>query len=84
MDIEKLVRMANQIGTFFESYPDRQEGRTEIANHLQRFWEPRMRSRLFSHIDDTQGEGLSPMVIEALLEHRREHMPPPPPGGDAG
>ncbi len=43
-----------------------------------------MRSRLFSHIDDTQGEGLSPMVIEALLEHRREHMPPPLPGGDAG
>jgi len=84
MNIDNLVTMANQIGTFFASYPDRQEGRTEIANHLQRFWEPRMRSRLFSHIDETQGEGLSPMVIEALLEHRREHMPPPPPGGDAG
>jgi len=84
MNIDNLVTMANQIGTFFASYPDRQEGRTEIANHLQRFWEPRMRSRLFSHIDEAQGEGLNPIVIEALLEHRRQHMPPPPPGGDAG
>ncbi|MDY0965036.1 MULTISPECIES: formate dehydrogenase subunit delta [Massilia] len=84
MNIDNLVTMANQIGTFFESYPDPQEGRTEIANHLQRFWAPRMRSRLFSHLDETEGEGLKPMVIEALLEHRRDHMPPPPPGGDAG
>jgi len=84
MNIDNLVTMANQIGAFFASYPDRQEGRTEIANHLQRFWAPRMRSQLFAHIDSENGDGLSPMVIEALLEHRREHMPPPPPGGDAG
>ena len=84
MNIENLVTMANQIGTFFESYPNQKEGRTEIANHLQRFWAPRMRSQLFSHLDETQGEGLRPIVIEALLEHRRDHMPPPPPGGDAG
>lgn len=84
MNIDNLVTMANQIGAFFESYPDRQEGRTEVANHLQRFWAPRMRSQLFSHIDNEDGEGLNPMVIEALVEHRREHMPPPPPGGDAG
>lgn len=84
MNIENLVTMANQIGTFFESYPNPREGRTEIANHLQRFWAPRMRSQLFSHLDDSRGEGLKPIVIEALLEHRRDHMPPPPPGGDAG
>jgi len=84
MNIDNLVTMANQIGAFFESYPDRAEGRTEIANHLQRFWAPRMRSALFAHIDDRQGEGLSTTVLEALVEHRRQRMPPPPPGGDAG
>jgi len=84
MNIDNLVTMANQIGAFFESYPDREEGRTEIANHLQRFWAPRMRSQLFSHIDNEEGEGLSPTVIEALVAHRRQHMAPPPPGGDAG
>jgi len=84
MNIDNLVTMANQIGAFFDSYPDRSEGRTEIANHLQRYWAPRMRSQLFAHIDSHAGEGLSPTVLAALLEHRRDHMPPPPPGGDAG
>ncbi len=79
MNIDNLVTMANQIGTFFASYPDREEGRIEFANHL-----PRMRRRLFSHIDEAHGEGLNPIVVEALLEHRRQHMSLPPPGGDAG
>jgi len=51
MDIDKLVTMANQIGTFFDSYPDRAEARDEIANHLQRYWAPRMRNQLYAHID---------------------------------
>ena len=84
MNIDNLVTMANQIGTFFASYPDREEGRTEIANHLQRFWAPRMRSQLYAHIDSQAGAGLQPLVLEALVAHRRDHMPPPPPGGDAG
>lgn len=84
MNIDNLVSMANQIGVFFASYPDANEGRTEIANHLQRFWAPRMRSELFSYIDEANGAGLDPMVMAALLEHRRDRMAPPPPGGDAG
>lgn len=84
MNIDNLVTMANQIGAFFASYPDAEEGRTEIAKHLQRYWAPRMRSQLFGHIDSERGEGLDPMVLAALIEHRRDHMAPPPPGGDAG
>lgn len=84
MNIDNLVTMANQIGTFFASYPDREEGRTEIANHLQRFWAPRMRTQLFDYIDLENGGDLDPLVLEALVAHRRDHMPPPPPGGDAG
>lgn len=84
MSIDNLVTMANQIGTFFASYPDQAEGRTEIANHLQRFWAPSMRKQLYAHIDLDRGEGLAPIVLDAILEHRREKAPPPPPGGDAG
>jgi formate dehydrogenase subunit delta len=60
---EKLVRMANQIATFFLSQPDavRIEG---VANHINKFWEPRMRRELFEHIDKG-GEGLLPLVLEA-------------------
>ena len=43
MNSSNLIRMANQIGTFFESQPDRNEALEGLAQHLQRFWEPRMR-----------------------------------------
>ena len=60
---EKLVRMANQIATFFLSQPEavRIEG---VSNHINKFWEPRMRRELFEHIDKG-GEGLLPLVLEA-------------------
>ena len=84
MNIDNLVTMANQIGTFFDSYPDRQEATTEIANHLKRYWAPRMRKQLFEHIDHEQGAGLSPLVLVAIAAHRGEKASPPPPGGVAG
>lgn len=60
---EKIVRMANQIATFFLSQPEavRVDG---VANHINKFWEPRMRRQLFEHIDKG-GEGLLPLVTEA-------------------
>ncbi|GEO85771.1 MULTISPECIES: formate dehydrogenase subunit delta [Alphaproteobacteria] len=66
---ERLVRMANQIATFFLSQPE--SGRIEgVANHINKFWEPRMRRELFEHIDKG-GEGLMPMVIEASRTIKR-------------
>jgi formate dehydrogenase subunit delta len=84
MNIDNLVTMANQIGTFFASYPDKQEASSEIASHLQRFWAPRMRSQLYAYIDQQHGEGLAPIVLSAIAAHRGERLPPPPAGGDAG
>jgi len=84
MNINSLVTMANQIGTFFESYPDRQEASDEIANHLKRFWAPRMRIELYDHIDREDGAGLKPIVLAAIASHRGQKAPPPPTGGDAG
>lgn len=84
MKIDNLVSMANQIGSFFASYPDQEEASTEIANHLKRFWAPRMRHQLFSHIDEVGGAGLTPIVLSAITAHRREKPVLPPPGGDAG
>jgi formate dehydrogenase subunit delta len=83
MNIDNLVTMANQIGTFFASYPDQQEASDEIAGHLQRFWAPRMRIQLFNHIDQQAGEGLAPIVLSAIAAHRGQQAPPPPPGDDA-
>jgi formate dehydrogenase subunit delta len=76
MKINNLVTMANQIGTFFESYPDRIEASSEIASHLQRFWAPRMRGQLLRHVDEEQGEGLMPLVLTSIATHRARLLPP--------
>jgi formate dehydrogenase subunit delta len=70
MDANKLVRMANQIGAFFESMPDRQQALADIAGHLQRFWEPRMRQGLLRHVDEQGGAELTQIVREALHAHQ--------------
>ena len=37
MDAHNLVDMANRIGDFFESMPDRDEAIDNIADHIRRF-----------------------------------------------
>ncbi len=70
MDIRNLVRMANKIGEFFESMPDREQAKADIANHIKKFWEPRMRSTILQKMDGGEAEDLSPMVREAIDAHR--------------
>lgn len=70
MTPEHLVRMANQIGEFFDATPDRDEARAGVAEHIRKFWEPRMRRALLACLDTKQGEGLSDLVREALIAMR--------------
>lgn len=72
MHIENLVKMANQIGGFFEAMPDREEALGDIAAHIKKFWEPRMKRAFLAHIDATSGEGLDPIVLEAVARHREK------------
>jgi len=58
-----MVHMANQIAQFFASYPH-EECVAGVANHLQKFWEKRMRQQLHEYISQG-GAGLDPVVIEA-------------------
>jgi hypothetical protein len=59
MHIDNLVKMANQIGTFFEAMPDRDEALGDIASHLKRFWEPRMRRAAGPYRHDGRGRARS-------------------------
>lgn len=72
----KIPRMANQIATFFLSQPEA-ERITGVANHINKFWEPRMR-REFFQIVDAGGEGLLPLVIAAAGEIKRPAAGSPP------
>ena len=64
----KIVRMANQIGTFFLSKPH-EEGVAGVAEHINRFWEPRMRRQFFAALDEE--EAFLPIVREAAAAVRR-------------
>lgn len=76
MDEQNLVRMANRIGEFFDAMPDQQEAIDDIATHLRKFWEPRMRRRIYQLLDSDQAEGLQVLVAKALQLHRSELLPP--------
>jgi|HubBroStandDraft_1064217.scaffolds.fasta_scaffold10464_3 formate dehydrogenase subunit delta len=66
MDINHLVRMANDIGAYFAGYPNHDEAVEGIANHLRNFWEARMRSDIIEYVADG-GDDLKPLVREAVL-----------------
>lgn len=74
MDIDNLVHMANRIGEFFETMPEREEACNEIAQHLRKFWEPRMRRALLAHME-AGGAGLLPIVQDAVALHRAAVAP---------
>jgi formate dehydrogenase subunit delta len=63
MQHDKLVTMANQIATFYESQPepDRTQG---TLVHLKDFWDPRMKAAL-REIAAKPDNGLSPLALSA-------------------
>jgi len=71
MDEENLVKMANQIGAFFETMPNRKQAIDDLAAHFRRFWDPRMRRALFQYVDEhITDSDLNALVLQALDLHR--------------
>lgn len=68
MSPEKMVTMANQIATFFETQPGEDQA-SRVADHINDFWEPRMRRQLLDYVG-AGGDGLKPLLIEATKEVR--------------
>ena len=75
MDLDNLIRMANRIGEFFEPQPSRVDALAGIADHLKKFWDPRMRRELLAAIDAGRAGELHPVVVEALQAHRARVQP---------
>lgn len=74
MHIENLIKMANQIGLFFEAEPDQEQAAKDIASHLKRFWDPRMRTAIIAHVDQG-GTGLKEIVTTAIKSQREQLQP---------
>jgi formate dehydrogenase subunit delta len=69
MTEDKLVYMANQIATAFASQ-GADAAADAVADHINKFWEPRMRARLLAHVA-SGGAGLSEPVLAAVPAIRR-------------
>lgn len=76
MDIDNLVRMANRIGDFFSSMPDQDEALDGIALHLRNYWEPRMRSQLLAHADQSASDSELSSLVRLALEKKRTFIAP--------
>jgi formate dehydrogenase subunit delta len=64
MPLEKLTYMANQIGKFFAAYQE-DAAISGIADHLRRFWDPRMRVAIIAYAK-IDGAKLDPYVKKAV------------------
>ena len=61
---DKLIYMANQIATFFESQGS-DKAVAGTADHIKKFWDPRMRAQIVAHVK-AGGSGLDPVARKAI------------------
>ena len=84
--VHHLVQMANDIGNFFRAEERREDAIAAIANHIRKYWTPRMREKLLAHVKAHGTDGLDELsraAVGSLIEKPHANTPEPP-GGDAG
>jgi formate dehydrogenase subunit delta len=81
MNIDLLIKMANEIGDFFSGTGDQAEAVQAVSNHLKRYWEPRMRAQIVRYYEERAGAGLSDVARSAvaMLHEAGKSAPPVPP-----
>ena len=65
MDVEKLVRMANQIAANLDCGPDKEKVAAAAADHLKRFWNSTMRAAVIEGHSKNLLD-LSPVAARAI------------------
>ena len=66
----------NQIARFFAHRPEAQAV-ADTADHLRKFWDPRMRQAILDYVDGG-GEGLAPSVAKAVVRSNQRRSAPRP------
>jgi len=69
MKADRLVTMANQIGDFYQAFPDQEQAQKDIVQHLNKFWAQSMRDEMRAYVQNNDGEGLSPLVLNAMRNY---------------
>ena len=66
MNIDLLIKMANQITEFWEGEVGEEAAAKEVSTHLRRYWEPRMRGQMITYYEERQGAGLNDVAKRAV------------------
>jgi formate dehydrogenase subunit delta len=68
MNIDLLIKMTNEIGEFFAGadVKDPQAAARDVANHIKRYWDPRMRAQMLKYYEERQGAGLGDLGKSAV------------------
>ena len=66
MNIDLLIKMTNEIGEFFAGTAEAPEAARAVANHLKRYWEPRMRAQMITYFEERDGAGLTELARSAV------------------
>jgi formate dehydrogenase subunit delta len=81
MNIDLLIKMANEISAYFAAEPDSEQAAKDVAGHLRRYWEPRMRRQIITYYGgERRGAGLSELALRGVaLLAAAEPAPASPP-----
>ena len=83
MNIDLLIKMANEIGDFFSGATGERAAQ-DVASHLRRYWAPRMRAQMLKYYEERGGAGLSELAKSAVaLLHAASQGPPAAPAAPA-
>ena len=71
METKNLIRMANDIGNFFKSYPDKEQAKKDIVSHIQKCWAPNMRTMIKEYVTQTSEKNsqLDQFVFSAIHKY---------------
>jgi len=65
MKTERLIKMANDIGDFFNAESNKEIAAEGIAKHILRSWDPRMRRDIIAYCQQ-DGSALSELARKAV------------------
>ena len=66
MNIDHMIKMANEISSFWQGEVGEAAAATEVATHLKRYWEPRMRAQMITYYEERHGAGLNDVALKAV------------------
>jgi formate dehydrogenase subunit delta len=77
MNIDLLIKMTNEISEFFRTASEPDQAARDVAAHIRRYWEPRMRAQMLDYYEQRQGAGLTELAKSGIAVLHAAARPAP-------